>query len=296
MPTVEGQESTIHYEQVGRRSGHRVGLRRGRARPTTGTPTNCRTSETRSATPPSTIGASGDELHVPLPWTMDDFARDTAELIRAGLRSTGGARGSVAGWRHRAAGRDRLPRPGRGRDPDGNRRLEHGVGLGLPDGRDRVRRKAGGRLDGMMALTHYAAMAYPRGCSATASCGRSCARSCSPTSRRDVARGHVISQWEPCALYDQRDQLRSARCRCTSSRSTEDVQAPPQDGREVAELAPQRRVPPVRRDGPLLDLWPHARRAEPVHQGAGGASPLTAQHAVWRPGPVSCNSGSLVVH
>ena len=95
----------------------------------------------------------------PMPWPIEDFARDAAELIRAvcepPVALVGLSFGSAIASRSH-----RLPRarPVRGGDGDGG--LVHRVGVGLPGGRDRVPQE-GGRLDGLMGATHYAAMLYP---------------------------------------------------------------------------------------------------------------------------------------
>ena len=48
----------------------------------------------------------------------------------------------------------------------------------------------------------------------------------------------LIPQWEACLLYDQMETLPECRVPTHVIAFAEDVQAPPQDGREVAELMP----------------------------------------------------------
>jgi pimeloyl-ACP methyl ester carboxylesterase len=48
----------------------------------------------------------------------------------------------------------------------------------------------------------------------------------------------LIPQWEACLLYDQMATLPACRVPIQVIAFSADVQAPPQDGREVAELAP----------------------------------------------------------
>ena len=47
-----------------------------------------------------------------------------------------------------------------------------------------------------------------------------------------------IPQWEACLLYDQMEALPECAVPMHVVAFSEDVQAPPQDGREVADLAP----------------------------------------------------------
>lgn len=164
----------------------------------------------------------------PASWPLESFARDTAELIEAvcdplvalvGLSLGGaivqqvtidhphllrcvitmgtGARSTGWGWDYQKAEIDW--------------------------------RKAGGRLDGMMAVAHNAA------------------------------------KWEACLLYDQMDTLPACTVPMHVIAFCEDVQAPPQDGREVARRRWGGGVPRVRGHGPLFDLWAHARHPEPLH-------------------------------
>jgi pimeloyl-ACP methyl ester carboxylesterase len=48
----------------------------------------------------------------------------------------------------------------------------------------------------------------------------------------------LIPQWEASLRYDQRAELPSVRVPMHVIAFTEDVQAPPQDGREMAEMIP----------------------------------------------------------
>jgi len=98
-------------------------------------------------------------------------------------------------------------------------------------------RKAGGRLDGMMALTHYAATMYPARVLGD--------RELWPKLREDLLEwlstddneGSLIPQWEACLYYDQMKTLPDCHVPMHVIAFAEDVQAPPQDGLEVAEIA-----------------------------------------------------------
>jgi len=50
--------------------------------------------------------------------------------------------------------------------------------------------------------------------------------------------GSLVSQWDAALRYDQRDRLPSVRVPVHVIALAEDVQAPPQDGEELAQLIP----------------------------------------------------------
>lgn len=99
-------------------------------------------------------------------------------------------------------------------------------------------RMAGGRLDGMMGVTHYAAMLYPARALGD--------RELWPRLRQQLLawidsgenEASLVPQWEMSLTYDQAAELPSCRVPLHVVAFEEDVQAPPQDGREVADLVP----------------------------------------------------------
>jgi pimeloyl-ACP methyl ester carboxylesterase len=98
-------------------------------------------------------------------------------------------------------------------------------------------RKAGGRLDGMMAVTHYAAFMYPAKVLGD--------RELWPKLRADLIEfmalddheDSLIPQWDVSLRFDQRDRLPDCMVPLHVIAFGEDVQAPPQDGVELAEMA-----------------------------------------------------------
>jgi 3-oxoadipate enol-lactonase len=98
-------------------------------------------------------------------------------------------------------------------------------------------RKAGGKLDGMFAVCHYAAMLYPAKVLGD--------RELWPRLRADLEdwlstddnEESLIPQWESCLLYDQTDELPACQVPMHVVAFSEDIQAPPQDGQELAEAA-----------------------------------------------------------
>ena len=98
-------------------------------------------------------------------------------------------------------------------------------------------RKAGGRLDGLMGATHYAAMLYPARVLGD--------RELWPRLREQLLawmdsgenEASLIPQWDASLRFDQRAALPGCTVPMHVVAFAEDVQAPPQDGLEVAELA-----------------------------------------------------------
>ena len=160
MPLAELSQATVHYEQVGEGpdvvwvSGaggtaedwdrYQIPYFKDEFRSTT---FDCR-------------GVGTTTSGVPLPWTVEDFARDTAELIQAaceppvtiiGLSFGGGIVQQVA-----------LDYPDLLRCVISIGTGARSVGWTWDYQMAEIEwRRAGGRLDGMMAVTHYAAMYYP---------------------------------------------------------------------------------------------------------------------------------------
>ena len=181
-------------------------------------------------------GIGATECEIPLPWPLESFARDTAELIEAvcdppvalvGLSLGGaivqqvaidfphllrcvitmgtGARSTGWGWDYQKAEIDW--------------------------------RKAGGRLDGMMAVAHNAAMMFPARVLGDRELWPKLRADLESWLSTDDNERSLIPQWEASLLYDQMEALPRCPVPMHVLAFSEDVQAPPQDGLEVAELA-----------------------------------------------------------
>ena len=98
-------------------------------------------------------------------------------------------------------------------------------------------RKAGGRLDGMFALTHYAAMLYPAKVLGDRELWPKLRAELEEWLATDDNEDSLVPQWEACLLYDQMDTLPGCDVPMHVMAFSEDVQAPPQDGMELAEQA-----------------------------------------------------------
>ncbi len=223
-------------------------------------------------------GIGATECDIPLPWPLESFARDTAELIEAvceppvalvGLSLGGAIVQQVA-----------IDFPGLLRCVVTMGTGARSVGWGWDYQKAEIDwRKEGNRLDGPMAVVHNAAMMFPARVLGD--------RELWPRLRADLEswlstddnERSLIPQWEACLLYDQMESLPECRVPMHVIAFSEDVQAPPQDGREVAELAPAAEYHEFRGHGPLLDLRARARRAEPVHPRHRSPPPLSDTRA-----------------
>ena len=181
------------------------------------------------------IGATACD--VPQPWPLESFARDTAELIEAVCNPPVALVGlSLGGAIVQQIAID-FPQLLRCVVTMGTGARSIGWGWDYQKAEIDYRR-AGGSLDGMMAVTHYAAMLYPARVLGD--------RVLWPKLRADLLgwidsgenEASLIPQWEACLLYDQRERLPSCTVPMHVLAFTEDVQAPMQDAEELGELTP----------------------------------------------------------
>ena len=98
-------------------------------------------------------------------------------------------------------------------------------------------RRNGGSLDGLMSTIHYATQLYPAEALGDPVSG--------PIIRERLGAGweednekSLIGQWQACIDFDLTDQLPECMTPLHVFVFEEDVQAPPQYGRKVAELVP----------------------------------------------------------
>lgn len=181
-------------------------------------------------------GIGRTECEVPMPWPLEAFARDTAELIEAVCTPPVALVGlSLGGAIVQQVAIDR---------PDllrcvvtmGTGARSTGWGWDYQEAEIEWRR-AGNRLDGMMAVTHNAMMMFPARVLGD--------RELWPKLRADLVawlstddnERSLIPQWEASLRYDQMHALPECTVPMHVIAFSEDVQAPPQDGLEVAELA-----------------------------------------------------------
>ncbi len=174
---------------------------------------------------------------LPLPWPIEAFARDAAELIRAACTPPVALVGSSLGSAIVQQIAIDHPELVRTAIVMGTGAWSTGWGWDYQEAEIEFRRQ-GGRLDGMMAVAHYAAMLYP----ARALGDRVLWPKLKALLLEWIDSGEnetsLVPQWDASLRYDQRAQLRTVRVPMHVIAFAEDVEAPPQDGEEVARLVP----------------------------------------------------------
>ena len=238
MPIFEGSEAAIRYEQVG--EGPDIVWVSGGGGPAEDWHTYQLPyfKQRFRNTTFDNRGVGRTHCDKPLPWSTEQFARDTAELITAvctppvaivGLSFGGGIAQQVA-----------LDYPELLRCAISMGTAARSVGWGWDYQMAEIDfRKAGGRLDGMMAVTHYAAMLYPARVLGDRELWPKIRQELVDYFATDANEESLVAQWEPCVTYDQTNRLRDCKVPLHVVAFDQDVQAPPQDGKEVADLAPK---------------------------------------------------------
>jgi pimeloyl-ACP methyl ester carboxylesterase len=98
-------------------------------------------------------------------------------------------------------------------------------------------RKQGNRLDGPMAVAHHAMMMFPARVLGDRELWPKLRADLEAWLSTDDAESSLIPQWEASLLYDQMEALPACPVPMHVIAFSEDVQAPPQDGIELAEVA-----------------------------------------------------------
>ena len=136
-------------------------------------------------------------------------------------------------------------------------------------------RKEGNHLDGMMAVVHNAAMMYPAKVLGDRELWPKLRADLESWLSTDDNEKSLIPQWEACLLYDQTASLPGCTVPMHVIAFSEDVQAPPQDGLEVAELAGNGEYHEFEGMG-HCSIYGHTQDVlEPLHPGAGRALPVS---------------------
>jgi pimeloyl-ACP methyl ester carboxylesterase len=187
-------------------------------------------------------GVGGTVCDKPLPWPIEDFARDTAELIEAvcdppvalfglsfgagivqqvaldfprlltcAIAAGTGARSVGWTWDYQMAEIEW-------------RRAGHGFGTDASTA--------------MMAVCHYAAMYYPARVLGDRELWPRLRDELLEYYETDTNEESLIAQWLPCVEYDQTERLPHCTVPLHVIAFDQDVQAVPQDNEEVAELCP----------------------------------------------------------
>jgi pimeloyl-ACP methyl ester carboxylesterase len=237
MPTFEGSDAAILYEQVGHgpdvvwvsgggnvgRDWHLFQIPYFERFYRNTTFDNRGIGRTTSATE--------------MPWGIDAFARDTAELIEAACDPPVTLIGISFGSAIVQQVAIDFPHLVRAAIVMGTGAWSTGWAWDYQQAEIDFR-KAGGELTGLMGACHYASMLYPARVLGD--------RELWPKLRDILVawmgsgenESSLIPQWEASLLFDQREQLPTCDVPFDVVAFTEDVQAPPQDGEELADLLP----------------------------------------------------------
>ena len=237
MPYLDGSESRLHYEQFGSgpdvvwiSGGGDTGRRWHRYQIPFFEP------DFRNTTFDNR-GVGRTACEAPLPWTLEAFARDTAELIEAACEPPVALVGLSMGAliaQELAIARPDLLRCG----------VVMGTGANSTgwawdyQKAEMDFRAAGGRLEGMIAVTHYASMLYPARALGDPELWPRIREDLVEWLSTDDNERSLLAQWEACLTFDQTERLRGCDVPLHVLAFTEDVESPVQDARVVAELAP----------------------------------------------------------
>lgn len=182
-------------------------------------------------------GIGGTTCTAPLWWTIADFAADAAALIEAVCRRPVAIIGLSMGSfivLQLALDRPDLVRCGIAMGTAAN----GGEGwLGDYMRAEIEFRHQGGRLAGMMSTTHYAAELYPAQALGDQATWQRISGFLGPAFEAENERS-LIGQWQACVDHDVAARLPSLSVPLDVIAFAEDVQVPPQYGKQVAELAP----------------------------------------------------------
>ncbi len=239
MPHFTGSQSEIWYEEEGPENAPRLvwvggGGARGRDWQRFQTPHFAKAYRNLVF---DNRGIGQTRCNAPMPWPIESFARDLAEL-------TAGICGGPAIFIGSSLGSAIVQQLCIDR-PDlvkcaivmGTGAWSTGWGWDYQEAEIEFRRR-GGKLDGMMGVTHYAAMLYP----ARALGDRELWPKLKALLLEWIEDGDneesLVPQWDASLRFDQREALPGVKVPVHVIAFAEDVEAPPQDGEELARLIP----------------------------------------------------------
>ncbi|WP_119299943.1 alpha/beta fold hydrolase [Dongia deserti] len=239
MPHFKGSESEIWFEQVGPENAPQLvwvggGGTMGRDWHRFQTPHFAKSWRNLVF---DNRGVGQTRCSAPMPWPIERFARDLGELTTAVCSGPAIFIGTSLG--SAIVQQLCIDRPDLVRCAIvmGTGAWSTGWGWDYQEAEIEFRRR-GGRLDGMMGVTHYAAMLYP----ARALGDRALWPKLKALMLEWMESGEneesLVSQWDASLRFDQRAAARGITVPVHVIAFVEDVQAPPQDGEELARLIP----------------------------------------------------------
>jgi pimeloyl-ACP methyl ester carboxylesterase len=173
----------------------------------------------------------------PMPWTIEDFARDAIELAGAVCRTPATFIGSSLG--SAIVQQIAIERPDLVRSAIVMGTGAWSTGWGWDyQAAEIAFRRGGGSLPGMMGVAHYAAMLYPARALGDRVLWPKLKALLLEWMETDANETSLVPQWDASLRYDQRAALAGVTVPVHVVAFAEDVEAPPQDGEEVARLIP----------------------------------------------------------
>ena len=182
-------------------------------------------------------GVSPTTCTQPLPWTIADMARDTAELIDAVCDPPVAVVGLSMGGAIVVQLALDFPELLTVGIPMGTAARSYGWLFDYMQAEIDYR-LAGGSLSGMMAVTHYAAALYPARVLGDPELWPRIREELSDWIASDANEESLIGQWDACQTFDVADELPGCTVPLHVFAFAEDMQAPPAYGREIVELCP----------------------------------------------------------
>jgi pimeloyl-ACP methyl ester carboxylesterase len=182
-------------------------------------------------------GVSPTVCTQPLPWTIADMAKDTAELIEGVCETPVIAVGLSMGGAivlQLALDFPDLVRVG---IPMGTAARSYGWLYDYMQSEIDYR-LAGGSLAGMMGVSHYAAALYPARALGDRDLWPRIREELSEWLASDANEESLIGQWDACQTFDVTERLPHCTVPLHVFAFAEDMQAPPTYGREIVELCP----------------------------------------------------------
>ena len=183
-------------------------------------------------------GSGATTSTAPMPWTIEDFAADVAALIR---HACGGRKVALVGSSLGSAIIQQVmidyPDLVRVAVLMGSGAWSTGWGWDYQEAEIEFR-KGGGRLDGMMSVTHYAAILYPARALGDRELWPKLKALMLEWMADDSNETSLVPQWDASLRFDQREALKNVRVPAHVFAFEEDIEAPPQDGEELTSLIP----------------------------------------------------------
>jgi pimeloyl-ACP methyl ester carboxylesterase len=237
MPFHNGSSAVIHYEQTG--SGPDIVWVGGGG--TLGRDWQRFQTPHFDARFRSTVfdnrGIGSTTCDAELPWPISDFARDLAELVEGVCDGPVAFIGSSLGSAIVQEVAIEYPALVKCAIVMGTGAWSTGWGWDYQEAEIEFRRR-GGNLDGMMGVAHYASMLYPARALGDRILWPKLKELMLEWMDSGENEGSLVSQWDASLRFDQRARLPSVNVPVHVVAFAEDVQAPPQDGEELAGLIP----------------------------------------------------------